>query len=129
MHAVDRNYRFAELLGFADVPIAFDLPVQPQARAAVERKLVDGGLKPGEPYALIAPGTRWETKRWPAAHFAKVAEVMRSEHGLPVVLAGAPDEVIATLLGSTLSRLGEVTGRVFTERLLDEVFQRFCVGK
>jgi lipopolysaccharide heptosyltransferase II len=93
MHAVDRNYRFAELLGFADVPIALDLPVQPQARSAVERMLIDGGLKAGEPYALIAPGTRWETKRWPAERFAAVARMLRSEHGLAVVLAGAPDEV------------------------------------
>jgi len=92
MHAVDRNYRFAEPLGFADVPIAFDLPVQPQARAAVEGMLLEGGIRVGEPYALIAPGTRWETKRWPAEHYAAIVGMMRSEHDLAVVLAGAPDE-------------------------------------
>jgi tRNA modification GTPase len=39
------------------------------------------------------------------------------------------DEVIGTMLSSILSRLGEVSGRVFTEQLLESVFQRFCVGK
>lgn len=43
---------------------------------------------------------------------------------------GAPgDEVIGTMLSSILSQMGEVSGRVFTEQLLESVFQRFCVGK
>ena len=43
---------------------------------------------------------------------------------------GAPgDEVTGTMLSSILSQLGEVSGRVFTEHLLESVFQRFCVGK
>ena len=41
----------------------------------------------------------------------------------------APDEVLATELGQILSQLGEVTGRVYSERLLGEVFAGFCVGK
>lgn len=93
MHAVDRNYRFAEKLGFADVPITFALPVQPKSHESIERMLMNHGLQPGEPYALIVPGTRWETKRWPAEHFATVASAIRTEHHLAVVLAGAPDEV------------------------------------
>jgi tRNA modification GTPase len=39
------------------------------------------------------------------------------------------EEVIATMLSSLLSGLGEVSGRVFSEQLLGSVFQRFCVGK
>jgi tRNA modification GTPase len=39
------------------------------------------------------------------------------------------DEVTGTMLSSILSQLGEVSGRVFTEHLLESVFQRFCVGK
>ena len=43
---------------------------------------------------------------------------------------GAPgDEVVGTMLSAVLSELGEVSGRVFTEQLLESVFQRFCVGK
>jgi tRNA modification GTPase len=38
-------------------------------------------------------------------------------------------EVTGTLLSSILGHLGEVSGRVFTEHLLETVFQRFCVGK
>ncbi len=39
------------------------------------------------------------------------------------------DEIVGSLLSSILSGLGEVSGRVFTEHLLENIFQRFCVGK
>jgi tRNA modification GTPase len=38
-------------------------------------------------------------------------------------------EVAGTLLASLLARLGEISGRVFTEQMLDSIFKRFCVGK
>jgi len=41
----------------------------------------------------------------------------------------AGDDVVATLLAATLQDLGTITGRVFTERMLGEIFGRFCVGK
>ncbi|MBD3220517.1 tRNA uridine-5-carboxymethylaminomethyl(34) synthesis GTPase MnmE [bacterium] len=39
------------------------------------------------------------------------------------------DEVVASLLTAVLRDLDSISGRVFTERLLDDVFGRFCVGK
>ncbi|MFH1843009.1 MAG: tRNA uridine-5-carboxymethylaminomethyl(34) synthesis GTPase MnmE [bacterium] len=41
----------------------------------------------------------------------------------------AGDEVLATMLATILSDLDEISGRVYSERLLDDVFGRFCVGK
>lgn len=38
-------------------------------------------------------------------------------------------EVLAGLLSLVLQDLGSVSGRVFTERMLADVFSRFCVGK
>jgi len=49
--------------------------------------------------------------------------------GDDVARENMPDEVIGTLLASILCRLGEVSGRVFSESLLESVFKRFCVGK
>lgn len=43
--------------------------------------------------------------------------------------AAPGDEVAGTLLASLLARLGEISGRVFTEQVLDAIFKRFCVGK
>lgn len=39
------------------------------------------------------------------------------------------NEVAGSLLSSILSELGEISGRVFSEHLLESVFSRFCVGK
>ena len=46
-----------------------------------------------------------------------------------VTAADASDEVAATLLRATLATMGEISGRVYTERLLAEIFNRFCIGK
>jgi len=93
LHAVDRYYLFARPLGFAGVPIRFELPIDPGARAAVKRMLVEGGIGPGGRYALLGAGTRWETKRWPTESFAELARTIRQRFDLSVVLAGASDEV------------------------------------
>ncbi len=39
------------------------------------------------------------------------------------------NEVVGTLLASILAQLGEISGRVFSEQILESVFSRFCVGK
>lgn len=49
-------------------------------------------------------------------------DMLRSEHDDVVVLA-------ASSLRSAIEALGLITGRVYTEDLLDNIFQRFCIGK
>jgi heptosyltransferase I len=93
MHAADKNYCFAEVLGFTDVPLGFHLPVQPGAVAAVSEVLSAKGISPGQSYVLMGPGTRWETKRWAAGAFAEVARRIAEQFHLPVVLIGMEDEV------------------------------------
>ena len=92
-HAVDRNYRVAAMLGFADVPIAFPLHVQPAARKHVASLLAASDVNPAGPYAVLTPGARWETKLWPAAKMAEMADELYRRHDLHVVVAGAPDEM------------------------------------
>lgn len=65
-------------------------------------------------------------------HRLKLQRCREELHLLQATLSepDAPgDEVIGTLLASILSGLGEISGRVFTENLLETVFSRFCVGK
>jgi tRNA modification GTPase len=40
-----------------------------------------------------------------------------------------PPELVAVDLKEALDALGEVTGIVTTEEILDQIFRRFCVGK
>jgi tRNA modification GTPase len=39
------------------------------------------------------------------------------------------EELVAAELRLALEALGEVTGSVYTEEILDRIFQRFCIGK
>jgi tRNA modification GTPase len=41
----------------------------------------------------------------------------------------APGEIVALELRDALAAIGEVTGRVVGEDLLERIFSRFCVGK
>ena len=92
MHAVDKNYLPARMLGFADRPVEFHLPVSPEAREALSGKLGAKGLDVGEPYAVIVPGSRWETKNWHPDRFAKAVRYIQSELKLSAVLSGSPAE-------------------------------------
>jgi lipopolysaccharide heptosyltransferase I len=115
MHAVDRNLSFGRLLGFPTRPVVFDLPVQPQARDSVRRLLAEGGLGGGEPYLVVGPGTRWETKQWPPESFAKAISRLSGERSCPVVLTGMPEEraiadrVEAAARGRVLNIAGRTT--------------------
>ncbi|MFO7610416.1 MAG: tRNA uridine-5-carboxymethylaminomethyl(34) synthesis GTPase MnmE [Candidatus Krumholzibacteriia bacterium] len=65
-------------------------------------------------------------------HAARLTECRRELAELAELAAdqkGAGDEVLASMLASILGRLGEVSGRVFSEQLLYTVFNKFCVGK
>jgi tRNA modification GTPase len=46
-----------------------------------------------------------------------------------VALNNEPAEMLALELRSGLEHLGEMTGAVYTDELLDRIFSRFCIGK
>jgi len=43
--------------------------------------------------------------------------------------SGESTEIIAFELRQAADKLGEITGRVYTEEILGEIFSRFCIGK
>jgi heptosyltransferase-1 len=46
-----------------------------------------------EPYAVLAPTSRWASKRWPDVRFAEVARTLLSEQAVErVIVVGAPGE-------------------------------------
>ena len=102
MHAVDKNYLVAEMLGFADTPVRFDLKIPEPIYDSIRQKLNGAGVGQSSPLALVVPGARWETKRWPVEKFAETIDRIQSDSTATCVLAGGADEVslcgrIATL--------------------------------
>jgi tRNA modification GTPase len=60
-------------------------------------------------------------------HVAACLERLRRAHQM--VLFGEPPELVALELRGALDELGEMTGTVYTDDLLDRIFSRFCIGK
>jgi len=53
-------------------------------------------------FVLLGAGARWLTKRWPAAHFASLAERLERERGIRSVIAVEPGEEIPPELPAAL---------------------------
>ena len=113
VHAAERNYAVARLLGFADAPMTFDLALSDAEHRRGVEILEAAGLPAGERFAAVLPGARWETKRWLPERFAEVIDGLADEHGLPCVLLGSPDEraVCASIARSCRCNAIDVAGR------------------
>lgn len=90
VHAVDRYLWLGRLLGLDDDPADFHLPLPAEAEARVGGLLEQHGVR-GRPYAVLVPGTMWETKHWTAEGFAGVGRHL-CDSGRAVVLAGSAQE-------------------------------------
>jgi ADP-heptose:LPS heptosyltransferase len=111
LHSVEQQLA---LLCWAGVPWPaspkLSLAVSADALAAVRRRLKDLGIdsaSSGSPgYAVLSPAASIESKRWPAASFAEVADYLKRRYQLPsVVIAGRGEEAIATQIAA-LSKEG-----------------------
>jgi tRNA modification GTPase len=60
-------------------------------------------------------------------HVAVCAHHLRAARGH--ILDTDPPELAASALRAALDQLGEMTGAVYTNDLLDRLFSRFCIGK
>jgi tRNA modification GTPase len=60
-------------------------------------------------------------------HVESCLDQLRRAHG--IVLFEEPPELLALELRGALEQLGEMTGAVYTDDLLDRIFSRFCIGK
>lgn len=50
------------------------------------------GLKPGEQFAVIAPGASIQRRRWPSDRFREIARNLERSAGLAVLVIGSPEE-------------------------------------
>jgi lipopolysaccharide heptosyltransferase I len=83
-HAIERYLCVTEALGCGREPVEFPFPTDDADRAHV------AALLPPSPYAVLMPGTNWETKRWPVERFAALVAPLRERFGLESIVAGGP---------------------------------------
>jgi heptosyltransferase-1/heptosyltransferase-2 len=106
-HAIEQYLDVARYLGCPADEISFPLPDLLKEWQAVLKKTA--ALQ--KPYVVIVPGAGWDTKIWPAEHFAKLAEMILRD-GKQVVLAGGPEDVPkGTQIAGLVPGVTDLTGK------------------
>ncbi len=109
IHDVDQNLRLLDKLGIA--PRLMDAPrfqITEEDRAQMASVLQHAGI--ASTYVVMHAGSARtilaEAKRWPEASYAKLAEAIRDETGLTVLIVEGPDEagVTDTIMSSIANR-------------------------
>lgn len=85
-HAIERYLKLSRFIGCDTEPVEFDFATTEADRASVRTLLSET-----DRYAVLLPGTNWQTKRWPVERFAALVEPLRERFGLHSVLAGGGD--------------------------------------
>jgi lipopolysaccharide heptosyltransferase I len=88
LHVVEDYLRCAEFLGAASTPVSFALPIQPDAEAAIARKLSDSRVPHHTPLIVINPSASAAWKTWPLQQWVRVADAM-GRSGIVVLVGGA----------------------------------------
>jgi heptosyltransferase-2 len=112
---VFHSKRYLEMLRFIGLDSVDAKAVIRPPRQAMEKArkiLSDCGFE-SETIVALAPGARWETKRWPIEHFHRAAEGLKAE-GYGIVLIGGPGDeaVCAELAGRASTRLLDLSGKL-----------------
>ncbi|MBC7837711.1 MAG: glycosyltransferase family 9 protein [Nitrospiraceae bacterium] len=93
MHAVDRYLLVAKAVGAVESGAPeFRFRIPQTDYDEVDRVLSRSGVTPGTSWVAMNVSARWQTKRWPPASFAEVADRLQQEGFGAVVMIGGPDE-------------------------------------
>ncbi len=88
-----------------------------------------GGLTADQRILLIAPGARWETKRWVDTRYAELADALQTNGDVRCVLVGGPAEsdVCAGIVRTCASPPVNLAGRTTLHQLAAAVASADCV--
>jgi len=105
-HRVDRNLELAAGAGALTALHSFPLP---PGRSE--------GALPAGAFVLASPLSGWRAKQWPLEYYAQLADRLRREAGLPLVLNGPPAEREALGgVADTLLHLSSIEGLIDATR-------------
>lgn len=104
-------------LDWNEISILKDVGLE-QLKDNIYEKLMEKGMK--------SPGAFITNERHRNALKMSLEEI---EEATRLIKIDMPLEVIAYALNNALFYLGEITGETCPDDILDEIFQRFCIGK
>ena len=112
-HAIEQYLDVVRYLGCPVDEISFPMPDLQKEWQSVQKKAE--AVK--EPYVVLVPGARWDTKVWSTEYFAKLADMILQD-GKQVVVAGGPEDAP---LGAQIAKLApgvtDLTGKTSLREL------------
>jgi len=118
-HAVERYLRVCPLFGVEQPPVVFSFPDFSAARRSLERILESRQVPRGRPRIALHVTSRERPKRWPAEHFARLADQLIRERDAVVLLIGARPE--RAEVQTVLDRMSECAFNLAGETSLVEL--------
>lgn len=91
-HQVERSLHLLRSVGLPAPRGDLELVVRPEAKAGAQQVMAQAGLSLNRPYIALAPGASAESRRYDEARFARAAQILAKQAGMPVVLLGSERE-------------------------------------
>lgn len=118
LHVVDDYLRCAEFLGASPTPVSFALPVQPEARASIDKRLSEMDVAGAAPLIVINPSASAAWKTWPVEHWARVVRVL-SRAGAIILVGGAAQKAVHAEIARRAGRpVHDLTGHTTLAELV-----------
>ena len=91
-HEVDYNLDLLRALGLPAEDITYGIFPGEEDRQAITALLDEFALPPEAALAVVHPGHGGGRQQWPPERYGQVARGLAEEHGLAVLITGAPDQ-------------------------------------
>ena len=92
IHEVDTNLKITEMAGAEPIREKRSIFLSESERDWAEEFLSSKGLKEKK-FVIISPGAKWKYRRWDARNFAILADRIREEFGLEILISCSKGEV------------------------------------
>ncbi|MFH0731006.1 MAG: glycosyltransferase family 9 protein [Pseudomonadota bacterium] len=113
IHALDRGMMMLRAAGIACHDIEYHLPITADHRIGAQQLLSEKGLGSGQPFVVLNPMAKWQTKLWDQRNFAELADRIQTGCGVPIVFTGGPEDqsYINSIIGHMKTKGETLAGR------------------
>lgn len=91
-HELDYTLDALKAIGLRGMDRSLFVPVTDSAQCAVDAKLKIAGYDGFRPLLAIHPGASCPSKKWPAARFASLADMLKKRYDFQIVLIAGPND-------------------------------------
>lgn len=125
-HHVQYYLTLIEKLGLEVFPAHLEYPLSEEDERTAKDLLRSFGVDTHKPIVIMCPGASYgPSKRWPAAHFSKLAELLQTHHEAEILLIGtdADTESAESIASALQKRPVILTGKTTVRELAGVIAQ------